>query len=67
MINITQHGDEELVDLYLNDEFLFYFACTCGSLDLLRADAEERYIFSQDQWDEMVHYYTDPEAKTFMM
>lgn len=67
MIDLTQHGDEELVDRYLNDEALHNFVSNCGSLERLREDAERRFLFAQVQWDLMVHYYTDPNAEKFMM
>jgi hypothetical protein len=48
-LDITPHSDNELTDIFLNDESLYGMARAAGSINELQDIAKELFTFTDDQ------------------
>ena len=59
MQNITQHSDQELSLLFLNDEPLYRSACRATSFGQIRELADELFIYTPEQLSELESDFED--------
>ena len=57
--NITMHGDAELSDMFDNDEYLYEQARMAIRFDDLKDLADEYFIYTPEQLDELHGDYID--------
>jgi len=48
-LDITMHSDNELSDIFLNDEYLYGQAVAAGTINELQEIAGELFTFTDDQ------------------
>ena len=54
--DITMHGDSELVDIIINDEYLYNLM---DNVDLLIETVNETYLYVEEQLEELMEYVGD--------
>lgn len=62
-LDITMYGREELSLHFLNTEHLYHAMRGCALPRHLREIAEEYFIFTDEQWQELLTDWSDNEEK----